>query len=598
MGRFPPDETYPRLTAVKVKTSYLCGEALTLDDLTVTYYTEAGKGSSITDFTTNAASLDMSVPGQKQLEITYNGLKTQITITVRQNTENPSVKTYKVTFNLQGKGAALGEYTSDTYQKAAEHSRIPKPTDPQAEGYTFTGWYKEAACTSLWDFSKDTIENDLTLYAGWKENVTTCTVTFDLRGKGSPLPEYTGADYKNLPKGSLIKKPADPTDKNYTFTGWYKETACTTLWDFGKDTIENDLTLYAGWAKADGDILPGDMPSGGKIPEGIWTAFAKSAAYTGRAIKPAVRVYDGKERLIEGVDYTVKCKNNTKVSTASGTKAPTITITGKGVYKKQSIPAQHFAIMPVDLKDVTADDIAVVYNKKIQKKVPTVSWSGKKLAKNKDFTISWPDSGNEAYREPGTYSIILNAKTGGNFTGTRTVKITITDPKSLTLLQKVKVGKIPSRLYTGSPAELKKNSLKVTLKKAGLTEGKDYRILSYENNVDVGTATAVLQGMGNYAGTKRVAFKITAYDLKKDPERKLEGLKEKIEVSLGEKTTARPRVQLTLGGQKLVEGKDYTISYKNNKRAGSEGAKKAPTIVIKGKGNFKGTIHKKFTITQ
>ncbi len=58
-------------------------------------------------------------------------------------------------------------------------------------------------------------------------------------------------------------------------------------------------------------------------------------------------------------------------------------------------------------------------------------------------------------------------------------------------------------------------------------------------------------------------------------------------------------------GEKLLTSADYTVSYKNNVNAytltdGQEGfnAKKAPTITIKGKGNYKGTFTRTFVINQ
>lgn len=48
--------------------------------------------------------------------------------------------------------------------------------------------------------------------------------------------------------------------------------------------------------------------------------------YTGKAIKPTVTVKDGTKKLVNGTDYTVSYKNNTKIGTA------TVTITGKGDY--------------------------------------------------------------------------------------------------------------------------------------------------------------------------------------------------------------------------------------------------------------------------
>jgi len=40
-----------------------------------------------------------------------------------------------------------------------------------------------------------------------------------------------------------------------------------------------------------------------------------------------------------------------------------------------------------------------------------------------------------------------------------------------------------------------------------LTEGTHYTV-SYENNVKVGTASFMIEGVGNYGGTKKVTFKI------------------------------------------------------------------------------------------
>ena len=40
-----------------------------------------------------------------------------------------------------------------------------------------------------------------------------------------------------------------PTKSGYTFTGWYLDKECTQPWDFAKDTVKENLILYAGWEK-------------------------------------------------------------------------------------------------------------------------------------------------------------------------------------------------------------------------------------------------------------------------------------------------------------------------------------------------------------
>ena len=49
--------------------------------------------------------------------------------------------------------------------------------------------------------------------------------------------------------GDLLELPDPPTREGYSFTGWYKDSACYEMWDVNNDIIESDMTLYAGWQK-------------------------------------------------------------------------------------------------------------------------------------------------------------------------------------------------------------------------------------------------------------------------------------------------------------------------------------------------------------
>lgn len=52
------------------------------------------------------------------------------------------------------------------------HSEIvPNPETPVKEGYTFTGWYTDRACTQEWNIETDKVTESMTLYAGWEEKL-------------------------------------------------------------------------------------------------------------------------------------------------------------------------------------------------------------------------------------------------------------------------------------------------------------------------------------------------------------------------------------------------------------------------------------------
>ena len=70
------------------------------------------------------------------------------------------------------------------------------------------------------------------------------TITFDSKG-GSDVPA------QNQMYGELLEVPESPTREGYTFTGWYTDSACYVLWNVEEQTVETDMTLYAGWEKTE-----------------------------------------------------------------------------------------------------------------------------------------------------------------------------------------------------------------------------------------------------------------------------------------------------------------------------------------------------------
>lgn len=49
--------------------------------------------------------------------------------------------------------------------------------------------------------------------------------------------------------GDMLLYIETPTKEGYTFTGWYRDEACTYKWNEHTDTVTGSMTLYAGWEK-------------------------------------------------------------------------------------------------------------------------------------------------------------------------------------------------------------------------------------------------------------------------------------------------------------------------------------------------------------
>ena len=70
-------------------------------------------------------------------------------------------ESWRVAFDAQG-----GSYVAPRY--VAKNKMVSEPTAPTRDGYTFLGWY--TAVGEKWDFAKDVVTVDMTLYAKWIKN--------------------------------------------------------------------------------------------------------------------------------------------------------------------------------------------------------------------------------------------------------------------------------------------------------------------------------------------------------------------------------------------------------------------------------------------
>lgn len=212
------------------------------------------------------------------------------------------------------------------------------------------------------------------------------------------------------------------------------------------------------------------------------------------------------------------------------------------------------------------------------------------LVENEDYTVRYVNN-----IDTGIATIIFTAKEGNtkNLVGEKylTFKIAGT-PLSKTKIE-LKANKSDAKEtktfdYIGKQVKplvvvSTKGVSSVTLK-----EGEDY-VVEYMRNINAGTALVYVRGIGAYEGTIKKSFKINPVDLGGEPSIKaeLDGKSFKIENT----SKYGIKVKVTFGGRLLTEGKDYTLSYKNNSKVGSaDTGKSAPQVIIKGKGNFAKTI--------
>lgn len=131
------------------------------------------------------------------------------------------------------------EYT-EYAKKVEENGKLIRPTDPEKEGYVFTGWYVDPELSKEYNFDAS-ITADLKLYAKFEEAaaVETQTVTFMKDSE-------TTYDTSVVKKGNTVGVPAEPTNDGYSFCGWYTDVNCTTAYDFDLP-VNTDITLYAKW---------------------------------------------------------------------------------------------------------------------------------------------------------------------------------------------------------------------------------------------------------------------------------------------------------------------------------------------------------------
>lgn len=211
---------------------------------------------------------------------------------------------------------------------------------------------------------------------------------------------------------------------------------------------------------------------------------------------------------------------------------------------------------------------AKTYTGKAQTQSITVKYRNKTLKNGKDYTVSYQNNINA-----GTAYVIIKGK--GSYSGTVKRSFTI---KPAIIYKQCTFYKIASQYYTGSqikPVPKIKNGT-TTLK-----NGTNFT-LTYQNNVNKGTAKVYIKGKGNYSGSCSLTFSITA--------RPVSTLKITVPSATYNGKAQKPAVTVKYNNYTFKNGTDYTLSYKNNTKIGTA------TVTVKGKGKLSGTKSVTFKI--
>ena len=311
-------------------------------------------------------------------------------------------------------------------------------------------------------------------------------------------------------------------------------------------------------------MVYGDTVRAGS-PDGYYYTVkkeGKNATFSAMISDTAVVAFDDDEGLAaKGVGTaTITCTYES--DTTFATKTFTINVTPKGLTANVS----HDPIIYGDAAPTTGYSVefeGLVNNDEIAEDAYTVDTEYTKGCKVDNYK----------------FTCVLDTDKIKNYTIGNVTGELVVNPKSIAA-PSVTINDPTDKTYTGSPCvqgvSVKDSEAKLTVDDISVT---------YENNINVGTATIIYTGKNNYTGEIRKNFKITEASITDDMIANIPS------VTYNTKPHT-PEVTVTFNGSKLTDA-DYTVSYSEDCiNAGTA------TVTVTGKGNFTGTASKTFTINK
>lgn len=212
----------------------------------------------------------------------------------------------------------------------------------------------------------------------------------------------------------------------------------------------------------------------------------ENTTYTGAEITPEVSA-SYSEKLVKGEDYTVEYSNNISAGVA------TIEITGIGKCKGTKIINFTIDRASISEKSISLSEYQDVFDGKEKK--PEVIIEG--LTEGKDFCVEYFNNINAG-------NAMVTVEGMGNYCGSIKQYFTIS---------KVILSEIEIKLeYTETTYDGTEKTPKVYID--NLVEGEDFTV-QYFDNVQEGTAYALIKGSRNSSGNKQVFFTIKSTPVKR-----------------------------------------------------------------------------------
>ncbi len=179
-----------------------------------------------------------------------------------------STISYRIEYELDGGVLPDGTRNPYIYTAASKDFTLVNPTmkDHVFQGWIGTGLKKPTKTVTI----KKGSTGDRSYTAVW--SLIQYKVNFVTNG-GSKVAS------QSVEKGSVAKKPKDPTRSGYTFAGWYKDKALTKAFAFSTK-INADTTLYAKWTANPVPVLIAQgQPKGKRAIKTSWTKVPGASKY-------------------------------------------------------------------------------------------------------------------------------------------------------------------------------------------------------------------------------------------------------------------------------------------------------------------------------